>query len=611
LRRAAGIAPAWLLAAALAAAPAARAGDDAAPDPRAGDLPQESAADSLDTGGSGSISWLRRNFLRYFANSTPTGDELEGRTLELSGRYRAYAGMEIAVVIVHAVDEFDPDPDPGEGGLSRLTALANPLRSYTRESVIRNYFVFEQGQPLDPNAVADTERLLRELEYIGDAKIYVVPLSGDDDQVAVIIEVRDRWPLGASGTLKDVDRYQASLYHTNLAGLGIRFSNEALYRAGYDPELGYRGELRKQNMAGSWITVGLTYEDSWRRLQRRVEADRVLAHPGVSWVAGFRLDDLRERDSGERSVRATTEDTWGGPVLPLGSRRRGRDGVRSIVVPALRFVRVEHSERPFTSPDSNRYYQNRRSYLAGVTYETNRYLKTAYLFRMGETEDIVAGTTLKLTAMYEDREFEGRTGGVAQFWRSDVTDAGAVWLYEAGLGGYWRGRAPEDDTLMLRAAHITPLLGDGEWRRRWFFDLRYHLGWNQRSSGGLNLGDQSGIRGMEDSRVLGDQRLVLKNEIRLFTPLSLAGFRFMAFGFADVGAAAGERDPLLNQRIYGSAGLGFRVYNPGLVFSPFQVRLAVLRSIDDNGAVVSIKAGGADYPEIKSPGVAPGGYAFR
>jgi len=255
-------------------------------------------------------------------------------------------------------------------------------------------------------------------------------------------------------------------------------------------------------------------------------------------------------------------------------------------------------------------YHDRRTYLAGLTYELRRDLKTSYLYRMGETEDIPDALVLKATVGYEDGEYLRRTLGYLVATRVTADPAGRITWLEAGFGGYLRERVFEDGALALRAAYITSLLGQGRWRHRFFSQISYLLGIN-RSVGGIALGDRSGVRDLPNSEVLGDQRLVLKLESRLFTPWRVIGFDTMLFGYADVGAIGGEDDPILQQKIYSSLGFGVRVHNADLVIPTIELRMGVVQNVDSRAFRLSFDLGNMAYPEIRLPGVRPGGVSYQ
>jgi len=560
-------------------------------------------------------SWLQRTLLRYFGRAPRTGDALDGRTEQLVDRYSAFAGRTIEVVIVYPVLRFDEDLDgAGTVSWSRLTRLAKPLWSYTRESVVRQYLLFGRGDRIDPFRLADSERMIRQLEYMNDARILVLPIEGGDGSVAVIVETMDRWPLGVAGNVHTRDRYDASIYSSNVAGVGLRFDNELLVHRGRDPDVGYHGTLRKENLAGTFVDANLEYEDSWRVLRRAGGVERRPVHPAIRWLGGLHLEHADLRDNGGVPSVYDRNEIWIGRGYQLGVRdpfaAAARDSRRRILTPAVSGGDVHFHDRPEVSRDTLRGYHDRRTYLAGLTYELRRDLKTSYLYRMGETEDIPDALVLKATVGYEDGEYLRRTLGYLVATRVTADPAGRITWLEAGFGGYLRERVFEDGALALRAAYITSLLGQGRWRHRFFSQISYLLGIN-RSVGGIALGDRSGVRDLPNSEVLGDQRLVLKLESRLFTPWRVIGFDTMLFGYADVGAIGGEDDPILQQKIYSSLGFGVRVHNADLVIPTIELRMGVVQNVDSRAFRLSFDLGNMAYPEIRLPGVRPGGVSYQ
>lgn len=244
-------------------------------------------------------SWLTRTMRRYFGNDTPTGVALGGRAVELVDRYAAHVGKPIEVIIVNQVARFDTDWRNGKGtGQQLLNSVTKPFQSYTRDHTIREYLLFAQGQVVDPFLIADTERLLRNLEFIEDVRIILVPLAGEIESVAVVVETRDRWPFGVAGVVKDVGRYELSLYSSNVGGIGLRWENRLLIRDDREPTVGYQGLLRKDNLGGSFIRGEVGFEDSYRKLHKGISFDRDLSHPSIKWVGGIGWRRTRERDSG-------------------------------------------------------------------------------------------------------------------------------------------------------------------------------------------------------------------------------------------------------------------------------------------------------------------------
>jgi hypothetical protein len=558
-------------------------------------------------------SWLTRTLKRYFGNSGQTGDELEGQAVQLVDRYAAHIGKTIEVVIVHQVARFDPYWDAEQGSSQKiLNSVTKPFHSYTKDRLIREYLLFEQGQPLDPFLLADSERMLRQLDFINDARILLVPLMGeDDDSVVVIIETRDKWPFGVTGKLKDVNRYDVNLFFTNIGGYGVRLDNKLIYRGDMEPNLGYQGRLRKKNVRGSFVDLGLLYEDSWQRLSRMASLQRTLVHPGIKWVGGGAWEYTDIRDNGGVPRKFQLGDYWLGHAIRLSKVRSTEQPARPMLIPAVRFRKIDYLVAPEATPDSNAAYLNVRDYMAGVTYQKFTNYITSYLFKMGETEDIPGGFTAKLSGGYQDREGYDRTSTFMQVAFASVRPHGSISIVRADLGGYFHNQVVEDGSFHVVGSHFTRLMGGGSYRHRLYARLAYTLAFNRDGNEALVLGNITGLRGLEDNRVLGNQRVIMNLESRMFTPWSMMGFRFMVFGYADVGTVGGNNDSLVQQKVYSSIGLGFRINNPDLVLPATQVRFGFINSIEGRGFALGFKLGSVDYPEIRMPGTIPGGFAFR
>ncbi len=526
--------------------------------------------------------------------------------------YAGDVGKTIAVIFVKQVAKFDPDWNETQStGQLFLANVTKSLQTYTADSTIRQYLLFEPGQAVDPYLVADTERLLRNLDYIEDVKILVVPVSGDDNTVAIIVETRDRWPFGAAGLVKDVGRYEGNLYSSNVGGIGLRWENRLIYRDDREPNFGYGGNLEKGNIGGSFVTGRAEFEDSYRQLHKSVSFERELSHPTIKWVGGISWRRTRERDNGGIADEYELGDVWLGDVIRLYDATDREAANRPVLVPAVLFNRKTFLDRPPVRRDTLRSFHNSQNYLVGLTFQRFKYYKTSYLFEMGETENLPAGIAIKVSGGYQDGQFRDRVQGYFQSSYLATRRRGDVGFILMDIGGFFRDGVYEDGSLALRSGYVTPLLGHHSWHFRFHTVLTYHRAINRTSSTVLKLGESTGLRGMEDNFIAGNQRLIGNFECHVFAPWSIMGFRFMVLGFVDMGVVAGEDDAILDKKIYGSSGLAVRIQNPDLVLDPIEIRVAILNSIDDKGVLVGLSFGGSHRPEIKFPGTRPGGFKFR
>ena len=61
---------------------------------------------------------------------------------------------------------------------SFVQKAGNALHMRTLNSVVRNYLLFNEGQPLDLFTVSESERLLRQSQFMRDAVIFAYPVHG-------------------------------------------------------------------------------------------------------------------------------------------------------------------------------------------------------------------------------------------------------------------------------------------------------------------------------------------------------------------------------------------------------------------------------------------------
>ncbi len=100
---------------------------------------------------------------------------------EKSGqRFDPYEGKIIRKVNYDVLDVIGPNVnDTVHYSLSDFQRWVNDLYPNTKDFVIKNNQLFKVGDSLDPLQLSNTERLLRELQSIKDARVEVRPLPGN------------------------------------------------------------------------------------------------------------------------------------------------------------------------------------------------------------------------------------------------------------------------------------------------------------------------------------------------------------------------------------------------------------------------------------------------
>ena len=121
----------------------------------------------------------------------------------------------VEVVIGDVFDLTKPDENIWIG------RTANHLHASTREAVIRRILLFVEGQPVRERRIYETERLLRALPFVKNARIE--PVVQADGTVLARVLVRDAWTTQVTASYSQVGGQQTSNFgidEKNFLGFG-------------------------------------------------------------------------------------------------------------------------------------------------------------------------------------------------------------------------------------------------------------------------------------------------------------------------------------------------------------------------------------------------------
>jgi hypothetical protein len=81
----------------------------------------------------------------------------------------------------------------------------------------------------------------------------------------------------------------------------------------------------------------------------------------------------------------------------------------------------------------------------------------------------------------------------------------------------------------------------------------------------------------------GQSRAVVKWETVFFLPANFYGFRFAAYGFADLGWLSPAQNAFQSGRLVSEVGLGVRMRNESLSFNTISLHIGYLSDVPRNG----------------------------
>ena len=454
------------------------------------------------------------------------------------------AELEAAHAVIGKID-IDPrnifeESDPRENkGLYRL---ADRLHVRTKPSTIRAQLLFRSGDRYRAERLAETERNLRKLVFIYDAKVF--PVRYADGKVDVMVITRDVWTLSPSisfGRSGGTNSTSYSLQEENFLGWGK------------DLEIGRQSNVdRTSNIAeysdpsvlGSRWTGALAYVDSSDGNQRSAQLSRPFYALDTQWSATL---------SGQTYDRTVSRYFLGNIVdqfnndektyLIEGGVSTGLiDGWSRRLLFGMYYDRNDFLPTPATTlpakplpPDRTLSYP-----FVGFDIIQDRYGKAGDENQIGKTEDLYYGTEVTGEVGYSDAAFGANHD--ALMVKSAVVH-GLEWPHEQQLFLNW------DLSSRLESDHARNLISDAAVRYYW----RWRPDWLLYGSLSgtvthlldpdvqLLLGGDNGLRGYPLRYEAGTSRGLLTVEQRVFTdwyPFRL--IRVGAAAFADVGRTWGS-----------------------------------------------------------------------
>ena len=197
-------------------------------------------------------------------------------------------GVFIASIKITRYRVFDSEDSRENSGIYRW---ANDFHSLTRDWVVREQLLFEEGDYYLRTLVEESERILRDLKFIYDARVR--PWRRCGDQVDLEVITRDIWtftPTVSFSRSGGENDYSLGFRDTNFLGTGKQV---ALRYDSDEERSGTTFIYEDPALAGSrWrMRVSLTDNDDGH--DRRFRLNRPFFSVYERWSAGVRLEDWK------------------------------------------------------------------------------------------------------------------------------------------------------------------------------------------------------------------------------------------------------------------------------------------------------------------------------
>jgi hypothetical protein len=560
----------------------------------------------------------RQLFDALFDLQGPTPTTSKPRTRPVQ-RGTFVQGSVVGEIRIKKLDVFGPSvTDTTQRATRRLSRLYNSLHVKTHNRVLRNQLLLKKGDLLTTTELADSERIIRTLPFIRDARLLVQPRNDGSDTVDLLLITEDVIPYSFSGRPRGWIEGSVSIGNRNILGTGHELDNTITVDSDQPQQIGYAGVYRLPNIRGSFVQADLRYTNNYFDEIYQIAVLRPFYVPNIRFAGGADISYQRrstfapEIDS--YAVLDTFSDVRAIPRIRYSFFEQDYWLARSFALDkfddrtrmsvSLGGRQQHFYERPPTAPDENVAFHHRTQLLAGLAFSKRYYTTEELVYTYGRTEDIPVGQLAELVVGPEFGEFTRRWFTGLSYARGNyLTPLGYVSVGASG-GGFWRHRRMEEGVLQFTLDSYSYLFYARRSRFRFFFSSNYTRGIRRPPtidfpSRYISIRRDDGIRGLSSVALEGNERLTFSLEGVAYPPWNIYSFRLALFGFLDTGLIAEEQEKLLQTRAYHGVGLGFRVRNENLAFKTFQVRLIVYPNAPAGESWIGFSAGSIPLPRLR------------
>jgi hypothetical protein len=467
------------------------------------------------------------------------------------------ANAVIGEIVLEKRNIFDLS-DPKEN--KWLYRWANRLHIVTRDRVIRNQLLFEDGDAYSGRLLEETERIVRSNRFIYDAR--VEPIRYENGVVDVKVTTQDVWSLTPDVSFSrsgGENRTALGIEETNLLGRGQLLRLKWIDSV---DRTSMQFDFEDRNLGSSWVSMFLRLADNSDGETQLLSIVRPFYALDALWSGGgwIAIDDRRTAlyRLGDEAAEYRHQRDY---VTGFAGRSAGlRDGwvrrwTAGYVFDDNRFSVAVDPTLPALIPQDRKLVYP----FLGLEIMQDDFSTTSNTNQIGRTEDFFVGARFSASVGWAD---EGLGADRDALIVSATLNLGFGSLDKTALlltgvtNGRREGGNSKNATTSIRAGFYHR---QSE-KRLFFMELSGTAGHDLDLDNPVQLGGKSGLRGYPLRYQTGDSKMLFSIEQRYFTdwyPWRL--FRVGGAIFADVGRTWGDNP--IGEQNFGwmrDVGFGFR-----------------------------------------------------
>lgn len=488
----------------------------------------------------------------------------------------AYTGRIIRNIRVIVYDPFghsvNDETHPGVNGLQKI---GNSLHITTRKRVIRNVLLFKRYDTVALFNITESERLLRAMAYVNDARIFVSGPAGSDS-ADILVKVLDRWNLDGSISASMTGGY-VRIRDKNLGGFGQTYQQVCSYST--DGSYLFSGDYNVSNLRNTFISSDLYYSTTQDDTRAGARLNRGFYSPIARWAGGveasrtwssFKYTDTTEKADKKVPLNYYNTDYWLARSFALGKKKNA--GMNSNIITGARYSNAHYLDRPSFDLDTNYINVNTNIYLGSIGYSLRTYYKDQFIYRFGANEDVPEGVLVQFTSGIVDKEilswryYSGfDLSGGKHFKHFGYLSAGASY------GTLHRPGYRFNSTLNGALSYFSNLYRGGHWYFRNFVNYKMVYGLNKQSYERITL-NPAEMYGFNPGAINGTEKMILNVEMVAYAPYNIIGFKFAPVLLAGLGVLGNQGSSMLRKdnTIYQAYSVGMLIRNENLLNSSFE-----------------------------------------
>lgn len=508
---------------------------------------------------------------------------------ELNLNYAPFQGKIIRNIEINTLDPFGFD----EKNLSvkptkKIDIYGNALHNKTSRRTIKRQLLFRENTPMDSMLLKESERVLRNRNYIRRVVIRPMEIAPKSDSIDIQVNVLDSWTMYFTSDLTD-KRGWLRISEQNLFGLGHEAS--VLYRQ-YFKKFKDNGKgfyYRAKNLGNTQIDAVTSYyvDDYENEFLKRIAVERPLFSPYARWTGriGFYENQYKEDIFSSDSlhfpfIKTQIYDLYGGYVIPL--KKKHSVNINNMIL-SLRYKHTHFLRKPDDFLNIDNYYSNQTLLLSKFSLNSTNFVQDKYIFRQGDVEDVNVGHSLFLISgiLQKNRRILPYFG--AGFSYANYRKRG-YFSFNFEAGSLFDDNRLKQVTLRGESIYFSNLFTLGNWHFRQFFKTIFVIGENRSPhiKDRVSINGRDGIFGFY-SNIFGTRKLIYSTQTQAYSPFYWLGFRFNPFFNIDVGFIGLEKKPFFNTEVFSKVALGFYIANDYLMFQNFQFSLCYYPRIPSVG----------------------------